>query len=114
MKTFIKINTSGKRELLSFEDPEQEYPILSGAVGGMIEMVPCVYPDHYIYLNEEGKLIGLEVNDSATALAKGLSPFDMIVGDVVIAGPLDEDGNHYSVSNDVLGEMGLLEEEPLA
>ena len=107
MKTYIKITTDGRKELLQFEDPTAEYHILSTAVGGFIEMVPSVFEDHHIYLNEEGKLKGLTVNGLATELARGLSVFDMIVGDVVIAGPLDDEGNHDSVTSAVIKEMGL-------
>ena len=105
-KKYIKIETTGKvAELVVTE--ESEYSDLSGAVQGVLEMVPSIFEDHYLYLNEEGKLIGLEINELATSLANGLSSYDIIVGDVVIVGPLDEEGNHLSVTPEVLGRLTM-------
>ncbi len=47
-------------------------------VGGYIEMVPMVEEGIYMVCNEEGKLIGLDVNF--------YTEFDTIVGDVLFCG----------------------------
>lgn len=63
-------------------------------VGGLIEPVTLNRgADDTLYLNEEGKIIGLPVNSIATDLALNVLQWrDVIVGDVVIVGPLDEEG----------------------
>lgn len=106
MKQFLKIEVSGKIEWLNFEQ-EEEYSVLSEAVGGYIEMVPSVIKDHYLYVNEEGKLLMLEINDAATQLAN-LPTLDLIVGNAVLVGPIDEDGNHLSVDRSAVEENSLL------
>lgn len=61
-----------------------------------------------MYLNEEGKLSGLPVNVTATALTRDLLPaYDVIVGDVILLGPPDDEGN----DTDALIEVGAHNEE---
>ena len=59
---------------------------LQGFVGGYIERVP-LGNDRYMWLNEEGKLHDLPLNERATVLAIGsgaIHPHDCVVGDVLI------------------------------
>lgn len=76
----------------------KELEELQRLVGGFIEYVP-VYDEEQkevglsLFCNEEGKIDGLPVNLRAThyfgfALQKG----DVLVGDIVIMGPPDDDG----------------------
>jgi hypothetical protein len=67
------------------------------------------------YLNEEGKMRGLPINDRADALARALGwqslPGDVLCGDVVFLGPCDEEGYDTDVPNIVIaaaGELSLL------
>lgn len=56
---------------------------LQEAVGGFIELVRT--NEHDIVINEEGKLIGLPLNNQATDLARGfISLWDGIVGTAVV------------------------------
>lgn len=74
---------------------------LQRAVGGYIEAVTDQSGSWTMYVNEEGKVIGLPVNRSATALATAAGwrgmPGDVLVGPVVFVGPVGEDGEHRSV-----------------
>lgn len=66
---------------------------LQAAVGGYIESIPL--GEDVGYLNEEGKLQGLEVNLTATEIAHrlgGIFPYDVVVGALVIVGPTDAEG----------------------
>lgn len=65
-----------------------------GAVGGYLEavMLTLFEPVLVMYCNEHGKLDGLPPNPVATFLAR--SHWDIIVGDVVLAGPVGPDGEH--------------------
>lgn len=95
--TFVKIPVQGAPSLLTVEDGQSTLDVLQEAVGGYIEAVG-VNDGYTIYLNEEGKLDGLPLNEQATRLTRGiLSPFDLVAGDVVLAGPLDDEGYDTSV-----------------
>lgn len=74
-------------------------------VGGFIEAVPL--PDgSTLWLNEEGKIDGLPFNERATVLTRGiLGPTDMVVGNVFITGPLDDEGDNTSVSDALIEEL---------
>lgn len=57
---------------------------LQGFVQGYIEMVG-IGTDHYMILNEEGKLNGLDLNVKATEIfQKHYGATDVIVGDVLL------------------------------
>jgi hypothetical protein len=65
------------------------------AVGGYIESVRC--PDPIVmYVNEEGLLMHLPPNHFASIVAQRL-----IVGDVVLVGPTDQDGYDTDLDPDV-------------
>jgi hypothetical protein len=69
-------------------------------VGGYIEAVDFEFEDRpcIIWLNEEGKLNGLPLNGRATLLAQGrIGQGDYIVGDVLITGGVDGEGNTLSI-----------------
>lgn len=64
---------------------------LQKAVGGYVEMYPLGH--HSLYLNEEGKLMGLEPNPIATRLMRQQYPGsifyvtgEQVVGSVIIVG----------------------------
>jgi hypothetical protein len=62
-------------------------PELQAVVGGFIELHPLA-DGRWVVLNEDGKRLQLPVNDAATALLHGrLSPFDLVVGTVLVCGP---------------------------
>lgn len=70
------------------------------AVGGYFEIVRIQH-DILMWLNEEGKLVGLPMNYHATALAwlaGAISTGDWIAGDVVFTGTEDKHGNHQMLT----------------
>lgn len=61
------------------------------AVGGLIECVAL--GEFEMWLNEEGKLLGLPINEVATAMWESeYGPTDVMVGNVVFTGPADDEG----------------------
>lgn len=57
---------------------------LQGIVGGYIEVLP-LNDDEIMVLNEEGKILGLDLNDNATELISEAGMWDdFIVGDVLV------------------------------
>ena len=78
---------------------EGALPMLQEAVGGWIEAVSL--RDFDFYCNEEGKLTGLPVNEVATALWEEVyGPTDVIMGDIIIVGPVDGEGYNTELSTD--------------
>lgn len=75
-------------------------------VGGLIEPVDLPLLGATMYVNEEGRLRGLEFNPRATFLWWYWEPAArqkaMIVGDVVVVGQPDEDGNSTDLSQELL------------
>lgn len=76
---------------------------LQKQVAGWVEALGIPDTEVTMYLNEEGKIVGLPVNPRANRLAhrhRAVFPTDIIVGDVVIVGPTDDDGYDTSLSDE--------------
>lgn len=93
----IKVEPSGKVSRIEINS----YDDLNKAVGGYIEHF-MFGEDHSAYVNEEGKIIGLPENFLATQLCEeyqvGLHRDDVIVGNMVILGPVDEEGEDTDIN----------------
>ncbi len=78
-------------------------------VEGHIEAVLLSRPDATLYVNEDGKNNGLELNERATAIAwlhnSGIRFHDVIVGDTVIVGSPDPDGNDVSAPPELVAVL---------
>lgn len=76
-------------------------------VGGVIEAIDLTRIDTTMYVNEEGHLRGLEFNPRATMLWWYWEPAArqkaMIVGDAVLVGWPDREGNSTDLRPDLLG-----------
>ena len=87
---------------------------LQGVVGGLIEAVNLHQVlsdsgrhnvDATVFVNEEGKLIGLPVNPRATdlcALAIGGWVRDVICGDVIVVGPPGPEGEETPCPDEIV------------
>lgn len=93
MRDAVVIPTEGTAYQLEVpEETASQVAVLQKLVGGYIE---AVRTPHLLTLfcNEEGKLEGRPANWRATHLFGGLlGEHDYLAGDVVIMGPVDEDG----------------------
>ena len=99
----VKIPADGTKPA-TIVDEELDLRYLQEAVGGMIEAVNIERVltdtgtktvDATVFVNEEGKLIGLPVNPRATdlcALKIGGWIHDVINGDVIVVGPPGPEG----------------------
>lgn len=88
---------------LLIRQTEGDLKTLQGIVNGDIEAVGT--GNCAIWLNEEGKLQGLPVNDRATKLAhrmRVISAEDAIVGDVAVTGFDDATGQNADAAPPVL------------
>jgi hypothetical protein len=95
------------------EVPSIGLDYLQGQVGGCVEAVWIYATNVSVYLHEEGKQLGLPVNKRASRLARrngAISLLDTIVGDVVIVGPVDDEGYDTGLTEDqaswLLKEVG--------
>lgn len=97
MEKALRVNVDGTAEVLEFVKGSS-YQMLRDAVDGYIECV-AIQEGIDLWLNEEGKLIGLQPNLVATKLYRNAYPTnDFIVGDVVITGGADEEGETLGLS----------------
>jgi hypothetical protein len=93
-----------------------EYQEINNSVDGWIEGV-SLGKYGYMFINEEGKLLGLDINKVATFLAKNsgnLMSDDYIAGNAVIFGQADDEGNSTDVPErtiSLLKDMGFIENE---
>jgi hypothetical protein len=100
MFTYAIIYANGTDSVFMSENAP-DYDTLNKAVGGWLEGVALVGVTAYV--NEEGKLKGLPVNALATRLAhrdEAIYPQDTINGDMIVLGPLDDEGDSTSLSDE--------------
>ena len=98
-KIGVVIKADGTLERLDLSVSEQELKSLQNAVGGYVQVIE-LEEDFTMWVNEEGKLLGLEENKIATVIWEvrfGLDT-DIICGDVVFTGGMDEDGETLTIS----------------
>jgi len=82
-------------------------PKLQEAVGGWVQAVDLT-PDVTVWLNEEGKIEGLPFNAIATSLwIDQFGETDIIVGDVVLTGGADDEGELLTLTVDALDRLGI-------
>lgn len=84
MSLVLLLTTDGQRTTLDLdvEDSDATLATLQGAVGGLIEIVPCLSVPGVLVVNEDGIGLELALNVTATVLAR-----QIIVGDVVFVDP---------------------------
>lgn len=104
MKALL-ISTDNLVEVEQDTDEFVSYATLSRAVGGMIEAVTL--PNGLtLWVNEEGKLDGLPVNEYATRLfVSAYGAVDIIVGNVIITGGADENGETLGLTDKQVAEL---------
>lgn len=86
---------------------------LQGEVGGYIEAVHGAKTQRLagvtLWINEEGKLKGLPINEPATLLWWDLDPrfahYDALVGDVVVTGVADQNGETTNIPDHMLRRL---------
>ena len=100
MKAVITIKVDGTRSVESVETIDLDF--LQEAVGGYIEAVGLSSYEATMYVNEEGLIRGLPMNPLASEIAGQL-----LVGDVVIVGPTNEDGEDTGLSDEQIDSLLL-------
>lgn len=100
------IKTDGTHEIKEFFTG-CSYEVIRDGVGGFIECVNLGFLDWAdMWVNEEGKLDGLPLNSIGTTLwVAEYGPTDVIVGDIVITGGPDAEGNTTGLSEMQLSQL---------
>jgi hypothetical protein len=90
-------------------DTNGKYEEIREILQGFIEHVSIIKDGKVVgsmYVNEEGKLMGLPVNNVATTLyLRGRYGYDVIVGDALVFGEGDSDGNETSISPELTADI---------
>jgi hypothetical protein len=109
MKAYI-INTDGTGGVVEFDHAGASYSIMQNAVGGYFECV-SLSDDLDMWVNEEGKLLGLPTNEIGTRMWRAaFGPTDIIVGNIIFTGGADDNGDTLGLSDrhvDRLDEVRL-------
>ena len=99
--TTIDVVTIGVDGTLTTETIDRGCAALQERVGGYIEAVTSDDGQITLWINEEGKLINLPVNELGTALWHLVSPrmngVDVLCGAVVVTGGCDDNGDTLSI-----------------
>jgi Domain of unknown function (DUF3846) len=101
MRTVLQLTTTSRLQEFDLDAPEGSLKVIQDAVGGWIE--PVFFESTLeMYVNEEGKLNGLDVNPIATRLWESMygTGTDIIVGDVLFAGGVDDEGETRGLNPD--------------
>jgi hypothetical protein len=101
MKKAIKLTAEGSASIIDLSADSNELLTLQMAVGGLIE-AKTLESGYTLIMNEEGKLQGLPINERATEIWLANFPNfpDVILGDVVIAGAYDDEGEQLGLDPD--------------
>lgn len=85
---------------------QSQYEFIRSHIRGLIEPVELGISDSgsvWMYVHEEGKVIGLGINRRANALLHAFARHlllegDFIVGTAILVGSIDGDGNHRKLT----------------
>ncbi len=101
----ITLNAEGEAKEVELTEGESQLDKLQEAVGGLVQAVDFT-PNLTIWVNEEGKLIGLPINPMATFLWEryfGLT--DFICGNVIFTGGTGEEGETLGLNEETAKEL---------
>ena len=97
----IVLKANGDSMVITFETDLGAQ--INRIVGGYFESIVqrTEHGDIDMWVNEEGKMLGLPINTQATELFhKYFSNADVIVGDVLLTGGVDRDGNTLGLTQE--------------
>lgn len=105
MAKALIIKTDGTQEIKEFTVGDS-YELIREGVGGWIECVALPELDADMWVNEEGKLVGLPFNAFGTALwASHYGLTDIILGDIVITGGANGEGDTIGLTEEALAKV---------
>lgn len=100
MITAIVLPADLRTPIRTVELDKRDLNAYRGLVGGSLEIITFERPEATLYLNDEGKLEGLPLNQRATLMASvhnsAFRGRDVITGDALLVGPADRHGDDLS------------------
>lgn len=104
MTLAITLTAEGKAQEVELAK-EGRLDQLQGVVGGWVQAVDFT-ERLTIWVNEEGKLVGLPINPMATFLwEKYYGKTDVICGDVILTGGVDDEGETLGLDEETAKEL---------
>jgi hypothetical protein len=98
----IAITTNGEIAFIEMNESDSMYEKMKNFIGGWAEAVGLKNLGH-MYVNEDGKRLDLPINHMATAVYSAFTGIsDIIVGNVMIFGMPDDEGQETSVSEELI------------
>ena len=106
MRTAVQVTVDGRIRVIDLDTVESELSTLQDAVGGWIQALDVV-GGMSMYLNEEGKILGLPINPVGTAYFVDTwgEGHDVINGDVVFTGLPDNEGETTGLTPEQLADV---------
>ncbi|GAA1053963.1 DUF3846 domain-containing protein [Dietzia natronolimnaea] len=102
----LYIPADDTEEVTTVEIDQGDYLAYQRYVDGNFDVVAPASGELSFFVNDEGKLVGLPVNTRASLWLYSLDPawenHDILMGDVLVAGGVDEDGETMGVPEAVL------------
>jgi hypothetical protein len=99
MRQALKLNVHGETQVVDLEAPEGSLKVLQSAVDGYVQPVD-LSDDMTMWVNEEGKIIGLIRNDKANTIFRNtFGAVDVIMGDVIFTGGVDDEGDTMGLTD---------------
>lgn len=99
MRQALKLNVHGETQVVDLEAPEGALKVLQSAVDGWVQPVD-LSEEMTMWVNEEGKLIGLILNTKANAIFREtFGAVDVIMGDVIFTGGVDDEGETMGLTD---------------
>ncbi len=101
----ITLNAEGEAKEVELVEGESQLEKLQEAVGGLVQAVDFT-PNLTIWVNEEGKIIGLPINPMATFLwEKYFGLTDFICGNVIFTGGTGDEGETLGLNEETAKDL---------
>lgn len=105
MRQAMKLNVHGETQVVDLDAPEGTLKVLQSAVDGWVQPVD-LSEEMTMWVNEEGKLIGLIRNDKANVIFREtFGAVDVIMGDVIFTGGVDDEGETIGLTDEQVNKL---------
>lgn len=103
MKLAVRLNTDGTSEVIDISG--NQLKALQNAVDGYVECITLAH-NLLLWVNEEGKIHDLDFNLLASVIfEQALGRVELIVGNVVITGGADDNGDIEGLTDRVVNRI---------
>lgn len=108
MRKALLIDTEGHAVELDLDSKEGSLKTLQTAVDGLIQAID-INQNLTMWLNEEGKILGLPINSLGTAMYRRATEVkDIIVGNIVLTGGVDDEGDTLGLTDEQIASWKFM------